>query len=174
MWNCDFFDCCFAAINGHHGECNLLIEPALAAASRIQPEDAIHHLLGVFMRMTVDHHVRVVQIFGKKFPVMNYKKSAFLNLKGQTFRYVLCPFFIVIAANDVYRRDLLQTVYDFRFVDVATVNDNITAGDSVQYFRAKQAVRIRKNCYFCCHLLNLPAVDSFVVLAAFYCPRNML
>ena len=24
------------------------------------------------------------------------------------------------------------------------------------------------------HLLNLPAVDSFVVLAAFYCPRNML
>lgn len=63
MWNCDFFDCCFAAINGHHGECNLLIEPALAAASRVQPEDAIHHLLGVFMRMTVDHHIRVVQIF---------------------------------------------------------------------------------------------------------------
>ena len=82
VWNCDFFDLCFAAVNGHHGESNLLIEPALAAASRIQPEDAIHHLLGVFMRMTVDHHISVVQVFGYKFLVMNHKESAFLNLKG--------------------------------------------------------------------------------------------
>lgn len=116
MWNCDFFDLCIAAINGHYGECNLLIEPALAAASRIQPEDAIHHLLGVFMRMTVDHYIRVVQVFGHKLPVMNHKESALLNLKGQTFWYVLCPFFIVIAANDVDRRDSLQSVNDFRFV----------------------------------------------------------
>ena len=116
MWNCDFFDLCFAAVNGHHGESNLLIEPALAAASRVQPEDAIHHLLGVFMRMTVDHYIRVVQVFGHKLPVMNHKESALLNLKGQTFWYVLCPFFIVIAANDVDRRDFLQSVNDFRFV----------------------------------------------------------
>ena len=116
MWNCDFFDLCIAAINGHYGECNLLIEPALAAASRIQPEDAIHHLLGVFMRMTVDHHIRIVQVFEHKFLVMNHKEPAFLNLKGQAFRYVLCPFFIVIAANDVDRRDFLQSVNDFRFV----------------------------------------------------------
>ena len=115
MWNCDFFDLCIAAINGHYGECNLLIEPALAAASRIQPEDAIRHLLGVFMRMTVDHYIRVVQVFGHKLPVMNHKESALLNLKGQTFWYVLCPFFIVIAANDVDRRDFLQSVNDFRF-----------------------------------------------------------
>ena len=68
------------------------------------------------MRMTVDHYIRVVQVFGHKLPVMNHKESALLNLKGQTFWYVLCPFFIVIAANDVDRRDFLQSVNDFRFV----------------------------------------------------------
>lgn len=45
VWNCDFLYLCFAALNGHHGKCDLLIEPVLAAASRIQPEDATDHLL---------------------------------------------------------------------------------------------------------------------------------
>lgn len=159
VWNCDFFDLCFAAVNGHHGESNLLIEPALAAASRIQPEDAIRHLLGVFMRMTVDHYIRVVQVFGHKLPVMNHKESALLNLKGQTFWYVLCPFFIVIAANDVDRRDFLQSVNDFRFVDVATVNDYIAAGDSVQYFRAKQGRAYPKELLFLLPSAQPPGSD---------------
>lgn len=108
VWNFDFLNLYFTEINGHHGESDLLIEPALAAASRIQPEDAIHHLLGVFMRVAVDHHVRIVQVFGHKFFVMGHKESAFLNLKGQAFRYVFCPFFIIIAANDVVLSSVMR------------------------------------------------------------------
>lgn len=53
------------------------------------------------MRMTVDNHIRIVQVFRHKFFIMNHKESVFLNLKGQAFRYVLYPFFIVVAANNV-------------------------------------------------------------------------
>ena len=44
VWKCDLLNLYFTEINGHHVEGDLLIEPALPTASRIQPEDAINHL----------------------------------------------------------------------------------------------------------------------------------
>ena len=73
MWNCDFLDLYFAAINGHHGEGDLLIESALSTASRVQPKDTIYYLLSVFMRMTVNNNIRIVQLRGDIFLVMNRK-----------------------------------------------------------------------------------------------------
>lgn len=97
--------------------------------------------------MTVDHHTRVVQVFGHKFLVVNHKEPAFLNLKCQAFQYIFFPFFIVIAANDVDRGDFLQASNDFRPVDITAMNDDIAVDDTVDDLQPENTVGVRDNGY---------------------------
>ena len=147
LLNPNLLDLGFSPIDSHHGESDLLIEPALTAASRIQPEYTALRLLGIFMRVTVDDHIYVIKALGDKFLIMYDKEPAFLNLKGQAFRYIFRPLFIVVSPHDIDRSYLIEPVNDFWFIDISAVNDCVASGDLLEHLRAEQAVGIGENRY---------------------------
>ena len=147
LLNPNLLDLGFSPIDSHHGESNLMIEPALTAASRIQPEDAAERLLGIFMRVTVDDNIYVINVLGDKFLIMYDKEPTILNLKGQAFRYIFRPLFIVVAPHDIDRSYLIESVNDFRTIDISAVNDGVASGDLLEHLRTEQTVGIGENRY---------------------------
>lgn len=99
------------------------------------------------MRVTVDDHIYVIKALGDKFLIMYDKETAFLNLKGQAFRYIFRPLFIVVAPHDIDRGYLIESVKYLRLIDISSVNDDVAAGNLFKYLRTEKAVGIGENRY---------------------------
>ena len=125
------------ALHGEDGEGDLLIEAAFAAAAGVQPEAAVDLLFRISVGMAENHRVDAAEVFGYEFFVVHHKETAVLALKGQCFGQMLRPFLIVVAPHGVHRGDLRQLIQNGLLVDVAAVENGVTAVDYLQYFRAK-------------------------------------
>ena len=79
--------------------------------------------------------------------VVNNEEDAILNLDGDALRQMLRPLLVVVAANDIERSQRGKLIENLLIVDVASVDDGVTAGDDPNDFRAEQAVRVGDNCY---------------------------
>lgn len=55
---------------------------------------------------------------------------------------MLCPPLVVVAPDYIDRGDFLQSVDEYRLVDVAVVDDGVTTGNGGQTLRAEQPVGI--------------------------------
>ena len=74
---------------------------------------------------------------------MYQKEPAVLNLDGQRRGNMLYPR-LVVAPDYINRGNFLQPVDDFRFIDVAAVDNGVTAVNGGQYLRAEQPVGVRQ------------------------------
>lgn len=80
---------------------------------------------------------------------MNNEEGAILNLNGDALWQMLGPFLIVIAENDIKRSQRGKLIEKLLVVDVAAVDDGVTAGDDLNDFRAEQAVCVGQNSNSC-------------------------
>ena len=97
--------------------------------------------------MAEDDCINAMKFRRDKLFVVNNEDSAILNLNGDALRQMLRPLLIVIAADDIKRSQRGKLIENLLIVDVASVDDGVTAGDDPNDFRAEQAVRVGDNCY---------------------------
>ena len=142
----NLFDSQIFPVDRQNGKGDFLIESSFTAAARIQPEPAVDHLLGVFVGMAEDDRVNIVKHRRDKLLVVNNEEDAILNLDSDVLRQMLRPLLVVVAADDIKRRKRGKLIENLLVVDVAAVDDGVTAGDDLNDFRAKQAVRVGDNC----------------------------
>ena len=68
---------------------------------------------------------------------MYNEEGGILNLNGDALWQMLGPFLIVIAENDIKRSQRGKLIEKLLVVDVAAVDDGVTAGDDLNDFRAE-------------------------------------
>ena len=143
----DLFDGQLFSVDRQNGKGDFLIESSFAAAARIQPVSAVDELFGVFVGMAEDDHINSKEFRRDELFVVNNEDDAGLNLNGDALRQMLRPLLVVVAADDIKRCKRGKLIENLLVVDVAAMNDGVTAGDDLNDFRAEQAVRVGDNCY---------------------------
>ena len=143
----NLFDRQLFSVDRQNGKGDFLIESSFAAAARIQPESAVDELFGVFVGMAEDDHINSMEFRRDELFVVNNEEDAILNLNGDALRQMLRPLLIVVAADDIKRSQRGKLIENLLVVDVAAVDDGVTAGDNPNDFRAEQAVRVGNNRY---------------------------
>ena len=97
------------------------------------------------MGVALDYYVHITQIRGHIFLVMDQEEAYAFDGKGAVEREFLCPFFIVVAPDDIKGTKACQSVYNGLGVNVPAVDDNVGLGQKFQYLGPQKAVGIGKN-----------------------------
>ena len=79
------------------------------------------------MGVAIDYYVHITQVRGHIFLVVDQEEAYAFDGKGAVEREFLCPFFIVVAPDDIKGTKACQSVYNGLGVNVPAVDDNVSS-----------------------------------------------
>ena len=131
-----------SSVNGHDSKGDFLVKAPTSTTAGVQPQNTIPLLTGILVGVSVNHHIRVGQIWRNIPLVVNQEEMDMFNGKCEALRQPLRPVLVVVPSDNIERGVLPELVHNGLGVDIAAVDDDVSLGQVSHHLRPQKAVGI--------------------------------